>query len=1443
MQSILSAIWNQPHGFRCEEVAPKIYKFYFDQGYHIKKILRNQPWSYKNQMLVLKKWERGKDYTDYGFNMVPMWLQIWSVPGELRNTQVGNQILSYLGKVETVGLYSVRHPQGFIIKGKETINISLPLRRGHLDKSRDSLIAKEEDEQSPALKYGPWLRANQTDTLIQNQEQNFRSQAMSASSRLNQYSADVFTHLSSLSVSNPKAHKGDSQSKDLTKSDPPQHARSTTAVTTSSVPEPHGKHTKGGSETTLRKRPRAISIEDQLHYSKKARPYEAASMEYCIFLSGIKQDGKRFINLLRKYGFDDYFIVPSHDTMEDPHYHVWFGCFTDNPNCLGNSHWIAPVGGFEFREETVERDSRLFEKSLLFNCLVKEKFLCSFGGSILPRPLDGRLRYVGGETRIMTVSRNVSYEDLLARVRVLFDGVSVIKYQQPNEDVDSLVSVVNDDDVTNMIEEYDKLSTAGDGVVWLRIFLFSQIQDHDQVAATAHFDTDERENERRYIDALNNLTDAKLPSSPVFSEHCSRHPSMDGGNYNQLNLRHLSISNSSHGQRCGEMDYPCNPAFFSPIQHAASDPSEFSLSPPSSRVHLNAGEFSGRFVDDCFRQTPGYQLHPYDRQTLSPVENLVWVPAGAIVQEQSGFSSNLVHSQNMIESNNVCDHCHIAYHKNHGLTADTRGAIDNHLKHEQPYIEQQNMENEYVGNSPKSCAEYFCTRDSYMANQDMKMEHGIYVKEWNEHHHPFYYEYDQGRAHSHQITHRRDDMWIHVNGTGGLNEHHIFDGTIMNVPFTHGNADGKHVFPSNCISHDEINYIHHATNTGNEVYLPQQTVGGGRGTTGTYEPGLEDTAVVYKNQPSLYGAESLYQNPNNSHPNQSLWRTRHVPDHPGTSYEPSTSMMASGGDSFFNRCMQEGNPRLKYIHAQDEITNALSSQNNIMQQRVLNFQDSINLGSPYHYATRQNEVIPDQEYRIQHPPTMASYLTLPVTTAADRNLTVDVQRRKHDILKEPDEHIILPPRSCESFQFATDGLQLSEVERAKSKQIDADNNSAHGHGDTSGGKLNFLPELIASVKKAVLEGAEEVITTEPDVPSAPDKKESLHECVHEVHSISNIGHQKHCENEHVTAEETLARSLRISKGDNQASTEEDIEHEKLGKIEPTSAEAEALDKGLQMINNDDLEEIRQLGSGSFGSVYYGKWRGSDVAIKRIKASCFAGRPSERERLIADFWKEALIMSSLHHPNIVSFYGVVRDGPDGSLATVTEFMVNGSLKQFLQKKDRTIDRRKRLMIAMDVAFGMEYLHRKNIVHFDLKCENLLVNMRDPHRPICKIGDLGLSKVKQQTMVSGGLRGTLPWMAPELLSGKSSMVSDKIDVYSYGIVMWELLSGEEPYADMHCASIIGGIVNNSIRPKIPTWCDPEWKSLMESCWSSDPASRPSFSEISQKLRQMAAAIKLR
>ncbi|XP_071735804.1 uncharacterized protein [Rutidosis leptorrhynchoides] len=287
------------------------------------------------------------------------------------------------------------------------------------------------------------------------------------------------------------------------------------------------------------------------------------------------------------------------------------------------------------------------------------------------------------------------------------------------------------------------------------------------------------------------------------------------------------------------------------------------------------------------------------------------------------------------------------------------------------------------------------------------------------------------------------------------------------------------------------------------------------------------------------------------------------------------------------------------------------------------------------------------------------------------------------------------------------------------------------------------------------------------------------------------------------------------------------------------AEVEAGMHGLQIIKNADLEELHELGSGTFGTVYHGKWRGTDVAIKRIRKSCFAGKSSEQERLTKDFWREAQMLSNLHHPNVVALYGVVPDGPGGTLSTVTEYMTNGSLRHALMKNNRALGWRKKLIITQDAAIGMEYLHFKNIIHFDLKCENLLVNLGDPQRPICKVGDFGLSRIKRNTLVSGGVRGTLPWMAPELLNGSSTRVCEKVDVFSFGIVMWEILTEEEPYADMHCGAIIGGIVSNMLRPPIPEGCDCRWKVLMEECWSHDPADRPTFTEITNKLQAISVS----
>uniref|UniRef100_A0A0D9VV16 Protein kinase domain-containing protein n=1 Tax=Leersia perrieri TaxID=77586 RepID=A0A0D9VV16_9ORYZ len=280
---------------------------------------------------------------------------------------------------------------------------------------------------------------------------------------------------------------------------------------------------------------------------------------------------------------------------------------------------------------------------------------------------------------------------------------------------------------------------------------------------------------------------------------------------------------------------------------------------------------------------------------------------------------------------------------------------------------------------------------------------------------------------------------------------------------------------------------------------------------------------------------------------------------------------------------------------------------------------------------------------------------------------------------------------------------------------------------------------------------------------------------------------------------------------------------------------------VQIISNGDLEDLHEMGSGSFGTVFHGRWKGTDVAIKRIKNSCFMYPSSQADKLITEFWREAAIISKLHHPNVLALYGIVNNEPGGTLATVTEFMINGSLKKVLLQKDKFLDWRKRITVAKDAAIGMEYLHSKDIVHFDLKCDNLLVNIKDPSRPICKVADFGLSKMKQATLVSGGMRGTLPWMAPELLTMGGTKVSEKIDVYSFGIVMWEILTGEDPYDGMHYGGVIGGILSNTLRPPVPTSCNLEWRKLMEQCWSTEPERRPSFSEVASRLHYMLESSK--
>ncbi|XP_047948033.1 uncharacterized protein LOC125194071 isoform X1 [Salvia hispanica] len=1089
------------------------------------------------------------------------------------------------------------------------------------------------------------------------------------------------------------------------------------------------------------------------------------------------------------------------------------------------------------------------------------KFLCSFSGSILPRPQDGKLRYVGGETRIVSVQRDITYEELMGKMRELYEGVTVLKYQQPDEDLDALVSVVNDDDVTNMMEEYDKLGSV-DGFTRLRIFLFA----HSDQDGSLHFgDGDERDNEKRYVDALNSLNESPerkpLGESLLVgslddvqsAEQYFTQMNLDGSVHGQrnmelpmaqMNLRHLTIPHPGSGQlqqavnqRYNEMEAPWSPAYYSPRQPLDQRPvAEFPTSPSSSRYRTPYGDFD-RVPEDYNR--PPINNHSIYEQQPPYADNVVLIPAGSV--------NNMLQGSNVYDASSVCDHCRMPYQRNQ-VYPDSSWKPG-----EQSRLEPPNMGNGYL-QVPSSCSECPRHRDIYMLNSEGNLNPPFYSREPNDPR-SMYSEthgHERGWNSPHQSNPWTEEPRprLSVPVSGRLADSYIVENG-MNVPLGHGNVCDGHQMQSNYIHHDDQRYPRPGVDYGSQGFQDQAAATGSQ----VHLPPAEERSARFGNAPYTYGTDNVYQVPHGHIPTQPLWRNVHSPLQGGPSYEtPVSSQLVNGSIPMgFIRGALEGSPRVR-TGLENQSPWAESSQ------KVVGYDGSLMSDFPHIQAVK----LPPNKYTLENPhpcnvePVQsAAVLATPVTSkdpftmsdpvslVDDTSVAVNVaasvigswsgsETNKSAIRNENGAYDgsneknngAVAKGSCvhASIDMKSDASASSTVISSDVPKSAIENGDALNGDETNAGapeqqdeRLEFLPELIASVKEATLQTLKEV--------KAKVQEDSDLGSVHDTDTKEDAQNQKNVD------------------GNMELEVDSDNDNVDHSEIEMTKAEAEALDRGLQTIRNEDLEEIRELGSGTYGAVFHGKWKGSDVAIKRIKASCFSGRPSERERLIADFWKEALILSSLHHPNVVSFYGVVRDGPDGSLATVTEFMVNGSLKQFLQKKDRTIDRRKRLIIAMDAAFGMEYLHGKNIVHFDLKCENLLVNMRDPHRPVCKIGDLGLSKVKQNTLVSGGVRGTLPWMAPELLSGKSNMVTEKIDVYSFGIVMWELLTGDEPYTDMHCASIIGGIVNNTLRPQIPTWCDPEWKLLMESCWGSDPAERPSFSEIAQKLRNMAAAMNLK
>ncbi|XP_019165195.1 PREDICTED: serine/threonine-protein kinase STY46 isoform X1 [Ipomoea nil] len=257
-----------------------------------------------------------------------------------------------------------------------------------------------------------------------------------------------------------------------------------------------------------------------------------------------------------------------------------------------------------------------------------------------------------------------------------------------------------------------------------------------------------------------------------------------------------------------------------------------------------------------------------------------------------------------------------------------------------------------------------------------------------------------------------------------------------------------------------------------------------------------------------------------------------------------------------------------------------------------------------------------------------------------------------------------------------------------------------------------------------------------------------------------------------------------------------------------------------------LKFENKIASGSYGDLYKGIYCNQEVAIKILK--------SERlnSELQKEFAQEVYIMRKVRHKYVVQFIGACTKPPN--LCMVTEYMSGGSVYDYLHKQKGSFKLPNLLKVAIDVSKGMDYLHQNNIIHRDLKAANLLM---DEHK-VVKVADFGVARVKAQTGVMTAETGTYRWMAPEVIEHKP--YDHKADVFSFGIVLWELLTGKLPYEYLTPLQAAIGVVQKGLRPTIPKHTLPKFAELLERCWEQDPAARPNFSEIIEILQQIAKEV---
>ena len=268
------------------------------------------------------------------------------------------------------------------------------------------------------------------------------------------------------------------------------------------------------------------------------------------------------------------------------------------------------------------------------------------------------------------------------------------------------------------------------------------------------------------------------------------------------------------------------------------------------------------------------------------------------------------------------------------------------------------------------------------------------------------------------------------------------------------------------------------------------------------------------------------------------------------------------------------------------------------------------------------------------------------------------------------------------------------------------------------------------------------------------------------------------------------------------------------------------------INFDEIELGRKIGQGGFGDVFFATWNSSVVAVKKLRVQ----RVSKRR--LEDFTKEMITFCDLEHPNIVRFIGTCLKTPN--LAIVMEYMQTSLFTALhMSEDDVEFTEDERLSILQQTACGLHYLHDNHIAHCDLKSHNILLDYESGVTCVAKITDFGLSMVKSdsESSVSAVEQvrniGTPRYSAPEVLRGEMLSAQDMMqtDIYSFALIMFEVIYEEEPYYNLGYAQLQKQVGGKGVTPEIPESPDVSGDivSLVKECWDYKPRKRPEMGHI--------------